>query len=211
MDLCTHAARSITRAANKHSKLNAEVLSLEGMSGRLGRHLLNNLVNFDGARYLEVGCWKGSTAVSALYGNTAHHWVIDNWSLFGGPKDECCKTFSRFLGKPMNHIDSDAFTLNPLDAGISGVNVYFYDGSHEEEDQYRALTHYVQVLSDKFVYVVDDYNYIPVQIGTRRAIADLGLSVEFEQVLYSETGDADTWWNSMHVLVLQKPANSHEP
>ena len=40
----------------------------------------------DGAQFLEIGCWAGSTACSALYGNTVKTLCIDDWSQFSDPK-----------------------------------------------------------------------------------------------------------------------------
>ena len=39
------------------------------MSDARVRHLLSNLCSAQGARYLEVGCWRGSTLTAALAGN----------------------------------------------------------------------------------------------------------------------------------------------
>ena len=68
-----HVRRAIANAREGLSKLasppHAAVLELEGMSNAHNRHLLNNLCAAVGARYLEVGTWKGSTLVSAVAGN----------------------------------------------------------------------------------------------------------------------------------------------
>ena len=60
---------------------------MPGMSGRKYRYLINNLVSsIEDARYLEIGCWAGSTACSALYGNQVKALCIDDWSQFSDPK-----------------------------------------------------------------------------------------------------------------------------
>ena len=75
-------------AENKISKITNEIINMEGMSGTKTRHFYNNLLNTEDARYLEIGTWKGSSVCSAMYGNTAKIICIDNWSEFGGPKNE---------------------------------------------------------------------------------------------------------------------------
>ena len=68
------------------------------MSGLKTRHFYNNLLNFDDARYLEIGSWKGSSVCSAMYNNNAMIICVDNWSEFGGPKDEFLVNFNKFIG-----------------------------------------------------------------------------------------------------------------
>ena len=59
---------SIEQAKNGVSKLPVEVLDLPGMSSYKVRHFLNNLcARFINTSYMEVGCYKGSTLISAGY------------------------------------------------------------------------------------------------------------------------------------------------
>ena len=62
---------SISNAERGISSLASEILKLEGMSSPKVRHLLNNLCALPGARYLEIGSYKGSTWISALYNNSS--------------------------------------------------------------------------------------------------------------------------------------------
>ena len=76
------------RALSRQSHITAPALAMEGMSGKLYRMFINNLMRLmPEARYLEVGSWAGSTACAAMDRNVAKITCIDNWSLFGGPKD----------------------------------------------------------------------------------------------------------------------------
>lgn len=67
--LISHVKESIEKAKNGISKLYQGILNIEGMSGSKIRHFLNNVCSFKGVNYLEIGCWKGSTLVSAAYNN----------------------------------------------------------------------------------------------------------------------------------------------
>jgi len=69
------------------SKITNDIISIDGMSGTKTRHFYNNLLNFEDARYLEIGTWKGSSVCSAMYKNNAKVVCIDNWSEFNGPKN----------------------------------------------------------------------------------------------------------------------------
>ena len=73
-------------AENNISKITNDIIEMDGMSGTKTRHFYNNLLNFQDARYLEIGTWKGSSVCSAMCGNKGTIVCIDNWCQFGGPK-----------------------------------------------------------------------------------------------------------------------------
>lgn len=89
--------------------------------------------------------YKGATFLSALHGNLASvgtATAIDNWSLFGGPKDEMIGDVQTFMeaedavhsGK-IRVIEGDAFNLEEKEtfwgeSSLSKVNLYFFDGPH---------------------------------------------------------------------------------
>ena len=59
------------------------LLKMGGMSGRKYRRFINALLaRLDRPNYLEIGCYTGSTACCALFGNQASATLIDNWSQF---------------------------------------------------------------------------------------------------------------------------------
>ena len=87
--------------------------------------------------------------------------------------------------------------------------MFMYDGDHEELSQYRALSRFLPLMDDTFVFVVDDWNWKAVQDGTRKAIDDLQLDVVFEREAKTEGEhesfrDRTGWWNGIFVAVLQK-------
>jgi len=206
--LIEHTELSIIKVINNESNvLSKEILELEGMSSSKGRHLLNYLCALEGTNYLEIGSWKGSTAVSALYQNKiANYTLVENWKLgCEGVRDVLFANFNNILGYDPNIIEEDCFSFNPLEKGIKDINVYFYDGEHEETDQYQALTHYYDSLSDTFIYIVDDTNYPPVLIGTLKAIVDKNLKIHKQWTLQAtHNGDAHNFWNGMYVGILSK-------
>ena len=57
---------AVSKAIEGDSNITDEIRVLEGCSSPKIRHLLNNLIK-SGDRYLEVGCYKGSTSISSLY------------------------------------------------------------------------------------------------------------------------------------------------
>ena len=124
---------------NSTSKLPNWILEMDGMSGRKYRHFINNIIDsLEDPRYLEIGCWKGSTSCSAIFGNEVKSYCIDNWSEFGGPKNVFCENVQKCADE-CNDIEiifeeADFRKINYTEIGK--YNVYLFDGPHEEEDQY---------------------------------------------------------------------------
>lgn len=207
----THIENSFTYAENYTSKISDDIIRMEGMTGTKTRHFYNNLISIKDARYLEIGTWKGSSVCSAMYGNSAKVTCIDNWSDFGGPKDEFLINFNKFKGEnDANFIENDCFKVDV--SSLSKYNIYMYDGYHASESHYKALSHYCDCLDDVFIYIVDDWNWQDVRDGTTQAIKELGLYVLYEKEIRltidnsitPEPQLSQTWWNGIYVAILKK-------
>lgn len=207
--LIEHVKQSIQNAENGHSKLSKEILSISGYSSPKVRHFLNNLCSAPGTRYLEIGVWKGSTFVSALFGNEQSiddAVAIDNWSEFGGPKNLFLKNCSKFLvGCPFRFYEANCFKIDAKAIFPQQVNTYFFDGEHTAISQELALTYYNDVLDDVFIVVIDDWNFKAVQLGTEEALRKMNYEILFKTNLPSSCiNDAKNWWNGLFVAVLRK-------
>lgn len=228
--LVDHVQNCINLAERGESKLPREVWDTEklfGMSSPKNRHFLNNLLDrtlaapygVERFRYLEIGCWKGSTAIAALYKNPGvAYWVVDDFSTVWNPrlrfegdtiKTELFDNFNTYLGHPPNLIEQDVFSINPAEYNISNVNFYFYDGSHTELDQYNGIMYFFDQLADDFVIIVDDYMEHQVREGTHRAVLELlktnRMIVYYEAALGSlNNGNLNHWWNGLYVMVGHK-------
>lgn len=221
--LINHVKASIINAANNQSKLSSEILQLHGMSGKKVRHLLNNICAYPNTTYLEIGVWKGSTFISALYQNQDYineAVGIDNWSEFGGPFNDFVINCHRFLNN-INYrcVYDDAFKIDVKNLFHNRVTVYFYDGNHEIRSHLLALQHYKEILEDVFVLIVDDWNWIDIRNTTFLAIKALKFEVLYEkQILtfdYNCTPanwsagkcNHEGWWNGLYIAVLKKTKN----
>ncbi len=161
-----HAAFS--SASRNPSHLPAHIREMEGMSGQRYRSFINLLVgNTADARYLEIGCWKGSTVCAALHGNSATATCIDNWSEFGGPHDEFMHNTAE-ISTRLNVIEQD---FRAVDYGTLGTfNVYLFDGPHSQTDHCDGITMPRQACARRFIMIVDDWNWLDVRLGTLRGI-----------------------------------------
>ena len=207
IDLEKHVERSIARALAGESKLPDEALFLEGMSSPTFRHFLNNLCDFRSANYLEIGTHKGSTLIAAAYRNPGRFAAVDNFSEFGHsePRKVLMETRKRFRRDcDFTFHDSDCWSASLLRRLPPGVNVYFYDGAHGYQDHYNAFVHYDTIFANRFVALVDDWNWPKVREGTRDAFAHLGYTTVFERQFRTRRIVSGKWWNGLLVAVMSK-------
>lgn len=201
-----HVITAFNNANKNKSKITQAVIDVNGMIGNKIRHFYNNLLELTDARYLEIGCWKGASLCAAMYNNQATITCIDNWSEFGGPRDEFIHNFNLFKGSNnVTLIEQDCFSLNV--ATLPKFNIYMYDGSHSEDSQYKAITHMYDCLDDVFILVIDDWMWEQTRLPIRKALQDKNLKVLHEiEIIDSSTYEMDApgWWNGIYIAVLQK-------
>lgn len=199
-------------------KLNVRDLQLPGMSGIKTRIFFNGLV-FKDTRYLEIGVWQGSTFISALVNNDWELAVaIDNFSEFEGAEEifigNCQHHVLDFSpeeaeGKKFYFLNIDCFKLtNDHKTVLRDMNLYFYDGGHSYNDQFDAIAMFKDIVAEKFILIVDDWNWDPVKQGTRDAIKKMGYKTHKEWELLNpnpeKQDDFLNWWNGLYVAVLEK-------
>ena len=212
--------RAMEKSLALEHKLDDFVIQMPGMSGRKYRYFINNLIEMiseepahAGARYLEVGSWKGSTACSAMYKNNVGILCIDNWTGFGGPRTDFMANINKSISRDIdfNLLDEDFRKVDYTDIGK--FNVYLFDGPHEEVDQYDGVMHALPALDDEFILIVDDYNLERVIKGTERAIHDAKLNVISSIEIYTTTDRTgptyiseqySDWHNGYFIAVCQQ-------
>jgi hypothetical protein len=204
------------RALHDESPLPSEIRDIYGMSGQKYRAFINTLLNLcSNPRYLEVGSWAGSTATAALSGNRASALCIDNWSQFGGSKEPFFQNIKKVLSKKVqfSFLEQD---FRSVDFGSIGqFSIYFYDGPHEEADQYDGVVLAQPALTETFFLIVDDWNQQTVRRGTFRALAASRCQVEcFIEVRttlddsYPSARKYSDWHNGYFIAVVRKAPGS---
>jgi len=223
-DLIAKVDAALTAASFQDAlDVDTGIYSIDGMSGKKYRYFINNLVRIvDNPRYLEIGSWAGSTLCSAIYGNKLKAVAIDNWSEFGGPRDQFIQNVEKFSSPQTRvfFIESD-FRKVDYDRDIRDFfNIYLFDGPHLAEDQYDGLAMVLKCLDKQFVFIVDDWNWDRVREGTFAAIQKCGLNVLYSaeirttlnghsppQLLpitsWRDVRNAD-WHNGYYIAVLEK-------
>jgi len=207
------ATKNALEAAVSKPRLPAHITLIEGMSGVSYREFINYLVsNVDNPRYLEIGSWAGSTACSAIYNNKLTINCIDNWSEFGGPKQQF------FLNVRNNTNNNTVFNFYEKDfrdvnyADLGKHNIYLFDGPHGYEDQKDGVCIPVDALDNDYILIVDDYNWPEVRKGTLDGLATLGYSIISSiEVRTTEddshpaiSGRYSNWHNGYFIAVISK-------
>ena len=182
---------------------------MDGYSSEKVRHLLNNLCSRENTRYFEIGTWKGSTFISALFGNqkTIKDAVaIDDWSEFGGPEKDFRAHCAHFLSKvKYRFYAEDCFSIEPKDFFSVPINLFFYDGNNSAEHHEKAFTYYDEIFADVFIVIIDDWNVCQIRKGTFQAFHKLGYKVAYEKFLPAKfNGDKENWWNGIYLAVIRK-------
>ncbi len=202
---------AIENGLKRESKLSIikEALEVPALTSLNIRHLLNNLGEI-GSKYLEVGVHRGGTFCSTVFQNmlisaiAVDSWESDDTNEFKAEKDfiNNATTFIE-IGTKLKIIKSDAFEVD-LNNIPRFVDLYLYDGGHSEDDQRKALTYYLPVFDDEFIFLVDDYDWPEVQKGTQDGIKECGLQILFEIYFKGNDHDNDGWWNGLYISLLKK-------
>lgn len=194
------------------SKLDLEVLTMEGMSGKSFRTFINNLVDLTlDARYLEIGSWYGSTVCSAINGNRVKATCIDNWSEHNG-REKFLENTNKFKNENVDLTLIENSYQNVDYNTIGKFNIYMFDGPHNEQDQYNGVALVQPALDDRYILIVDDYNHERVRKGTQNALKDLKSKVLCEISVRTSDNDLQPspacqhsdWHNGYYIALIEK-------
>jgi hypothetical protein len=210
--LISHIEESLALANNNKSKISDDLLKMEGMSGKKTRHFYNNLCSMNNTRYLEIGTWKGSSLCSAMFNNKITCVAIDNFSEFGGPRDDFIKNLDKYKGiNNVTFIEKNCWDIDVSKLGK--FDIYMYDGNHNHDSHYKALNHYLPCLDDIFIYIIDDWNWPWVRDPTLKAILDNNLEIIYKKEIFVEhdenyvtplSGQDSDWHNGISIFILKK-------
>jgi hypothetical protein len=211
-ELQAHIDLAFDHAEKGISKITEELMTMDGMSGVKTRHFYNNLLNRADSRYLEIGTWKGSSVCSAMCGNQASVVCIDNWSQFGGPKEEFLVNFKKYKGENYAmFIEKDCYQVDA--ECLPRFNIYMYDGEHSWDNHYNALCHYYRCMDDTFIFIVDDWNWSHIRDATMSSFRALNVDVLYHREIRTTNDNSDAvqgspeqkaWHNGIYVAILRK-------
>ena len=156
----------------------------------------------DDCCFVNVGVWHGFSFLAGIKNNPDKRCIgVDNFSQFGGPREEFCERFNKY--KSTNHhfydIDYKEYFAN-LHTGEIGF--YIYDGDHDYENQMNGLRIAEPFLSENCVILIDDTNSDEPRQATLDFVAKRSPRY---QILLDENSLFNmhpTLWNG--IMILQK-------
>jgi hypothetical protein len=110
-----------------------------------------------------------------MYGNQAKITCIDNWSEFGGPRDQFFANVEAFANARTEFAFLETDFRSVDFTAIGKHNVYFFDGPHSYQDQFDGVVAPLAALDREWVFIVDDWNAEETRAGTRDGLNSRGL------------------------------------
>ena len=150
--------------------------------------------------FVNVGVWHGFTFLSGIIDNAEKHCIgIDNFSEYGGPKDQF---YERFEAHQSPHHDFYEMDYRRYFDEIhrEPIGFYIYDGNHSYENQFQALKIAEPYFADNCVILVDDTNYEQVRQANQDFIQQSSHRYEllFDQQTFCN--HHPTFWNGVTIF-----------
>ena len=156
--------------------------SVQGMTTPSTMHLLNLAVQHLATDefYMEVGTWRGSTFIGALFGNNAYGIAIDNDTMDDHNGDSRSsqevwhENVAAFDMQDRScYLDCsvpEVWTKGMLSTVLSGlIGVYLFDGDKSTvEAAYAGLEGVIPFLADEALIFIDDANEITVRLAAHK-------------------------------------------
>lgn len=207
-DLVKHVADSIARSGIPTVKLD-----IPGLTSRRVQTLLNNVAKGVGS-YLEIGSYLGATVCAAMKDNPLTVIAIDTWQTNIQPqKDEVLpdndinkffENIKKYKGNSIVNVVNDHMFNVDVSPLVDKIEMFFYDGPHDQEATRRVVNHYWPAFTDEAILIFDDANWKGVVDGAREGIIDCHGNVIYEKLLLNSEENSREWWNGLYVVVIKK-------
>jgi hypothetical protein len=197
----------ILNAYNLKSNLSNynSILNIQGMCGKMTRHLYNNINSFRETNYLEIGCWKGASTIASLYKNDhVKATIIDNWTEFSNVRFDFSKNISKYINSNLNFqlLNENCFKLQSK-LEYSPYNVFIYDGPHDFTSHKLAIIRFWEYLDKSCIIIIDDWCWDDVKRGTIQGLQEVGANVVYHKEIVEPLGP-DGFWNGCGIFLIQK-------
>jgi predicted O-methyltransferase YrrM len=179
------------------------IRSISGMSTPANAKIINAIcksMNKD-QLYLNVGTYKGFSLAAGMHNSDCSVIGIDNFSQFGGPRDECLAVFDRYARTNTKFYDMDYVEYLNSHSGI--IDFYFYDGHHSYENQYKAMKVASPYFRSGTLIMIDDTNVPQVKQATFDALAALNFKWNVWFDIATAHNKHPTFWNGLLLLEIQ--------
>lgn len=187
-------------------------IDIPGLTSRKVQRLLNLLAS-QSTTYLEVGSFLGATAAAALKDNRLRAYFIDTWNeniqpaeaeidLPENSQEDFVRNIQPYIEEnSIQVLSGDMFSFSP--SLFDPVDLFFYDGPHDEDTVARAVMHFAPVFSSGAILVFDDANWTDTIAGADRGLQDAGLVPVFNRKIINSIESKKDWWNGLYIVVLK--------
>ena len=159
--------------------------------------------------YLEIGSALGATAKAVSDNPNIMLNCIDNWSDNIQPAsgefelpDNTKQLFLKNITRAVKVWDMDMFSVDTNK--IKDIDLFFYDGPHDEPTTIKAINYYKDCFADTCIMVFDDANWEGVVSGADRGLKESGLNVVYSKKMLNEPENLTKWWNGLYIVVVKK-------
>lgn len=171
--------------------------NVEGMSTAANCYLINEIcksLNKD-ELYLNIGVWNGLTYFAGLINTTCKAIGVDNFSQFGGPKDNFLNHYEKYKREDSKFYDIDY--IEYFKTHKDKIDFYFYDGHHSYDNQYKAIIQAAPFLKKGSLVLIDDTNGEAPKNATLNAFKDLNLKFDIWFDIITAHNGHPTYWNGL--------------
>jgi len=189
-------------------------IDIPGLTSNRVQALINGLAGKAGS-YLEVGSYLGATGAAALKANSIDAYFVDNWkqdvtpvtqetpNVVENKKDKFINNIRPYIGSNnVTLFDSHMFAVNTDQ--IKDINLFFYDGPHDQLSTQKAVEYYKDCLAETAILIFDDANWDGVVKGAAEGIKRAGLTTIYSKMLLNEVESKNEWWNGLFIVVVTK-------
>jgi hypothetical protein len=189
-------------------------INIPGLTSTRVQSLINGLAK-SSSKYLEIGSYQGATAAAALSGNSLDAYFVDMWQEapqavrdgWETPSTNSLEEFKKNIDpyKGSNRVfisNSDMFKVNVK--GISGVDLFFYDGPHDLESTRKAVKYYSPSFANQSILIFDDANWTEVVQGAHKGILESKLKILYSKKVLNALESDTEWWNGLYIVVVEK-------
>jgi hypothetical protein len=173
---------------------------------KMSTYAIGAMVNYgvscmpSGTCFLNVGVWHGFSFLSGIVGNNDKKCIgVDNFSGFGGPKDQFIERFNRYKGSN-HHFYEKTFSDYFSEVHDDPIGFYLYDADHNYRDQLFALQVAEPFFSKNCVILIDDINWKDPRKATLDFVDTSQNKYQILQDFRTPINGHPTFWNGIMVL-----------
>ncbi len=149
--------------------------------------------------FVNVGVWHGFSFLASLLDNQAKRCVgVDNFSQFGGPKQEFLARFEK-LRSPEHHFYEMDYEDYFREKHTGRLGVYLYDGEHSYANQLKGLQVAEPYFAPGCIVLVDDTNWDEPRQASLDFINQSSRNYQLLLDARSAANGHPTWWNGLMV------------